>query len=94
MPRSQPGPDVTTVAVRMPEGNRVSRRFSKSTEMLLVREWVKAASPVERPMCAFELVSTYPRFVASEENAHLTLEQAGMHPQATLYVREIDDENE
>ena len=41
----------------------------------------------------FELVSTYPRYVASEENASASLEEAGMHPQATLFVREISEDD-
>tara|TARA_B110000196_G_C20752916_1_gene478476 strand:- start:264 stop:395 length:132 start_codon:yes stop_codon:yes gene_type:complete len=39
-------------------------------------------------MVDFELVSTYPRFVATEQNAEQTLEQAGLHPQATMFVKE------
>ena len=39
-------------------------------------------------MVDFELVSTYPRFVATEDNnAEQTLEQAGIHPQATMFVK-------
>ena len=44
------GADVTTVVVRMPEGNRVSRRFAKEAQMALVRRWVVTACPPERPM--------------------------------------------
>ena len=31
-------------------------------------------------MTAFELVSTYPRFISTSLNAEQTLEQAGLHP--------------
>ena len=41
---------MTTVVVRMPEGNRVSRRFGKGDEMAQVRRWVVTACPPERPM--------------------------------------------
>lgn len=85
---------MTTVAVRMPEGNRVSRRFAKGTELALVRRWVEASSPPERPMRSFELVSNFPRFVASEANEGASLEESGLHPQATLFVREITDEED
>lgn len=36
----------------------------------------------------FELVSNFPRFVAREANGAATLGEAGMHPQATLFVKE------
>ena len=49
---------------------------------------VSASSPAEMRMVDFELVSTYPRFVATEQNAEQTLEQAGLHPQATMFVKE------
>ena len=41
-------------------------------------------------MASFELVSNYPRFVGSEEHSGVTLEEAGLHPQATFFVNEID----
>ena len=82
------GEGVTTVLVRMPDGPRISRRFDKATPLRLVRSWVEASSPAEMRMSAFELVSTYPRFISSELNAEQTLEQAGLHPQATMFVKE------
>jgi hypothetical protein len=79
---------VTTVLVRMPDGPRISRRFEKASPLRLVRSWVEASSPAEMRMTAFELVSTYPRFVSTSLNADQTLEQAGLHPQATMFVKE------
>ena len=35
---------------------------------------------------------SYPRFVASEDKGSMTLEGAGLHPQATLFVRELLDD--
>ena len=74
------GEGVTTVLVRMPDGPRISRRFDKATPLRLVRSWVEASSPAEMRMTAFELVSTYPRFISTSLNAEQTLEQAGLHP--------------
>ena len=85
------GADVTTVLVRMPEGPRISRRFAKGDPLSLVRTWVVASSPAERPMAKFELVSNYPRFAASEANASTTIEAAGLHPQATFFVNELSE---
>ena len=91
-PEPAAGEGVTTVLVRMPEGPRISRRFDKGTRLSLVRSWVEASSPPERRMVDFELVSNYPRFVASEQNANQTLEEAGLHPQATMFVKEPAEE--
>ena len=74
----------------MPEGPRIQRRFAKTATIGLVRRWVEASSPPERPMASFELVSNYPRFVGSVANAEVTLEAAGLHPQATFFVNELE----
>jgi len=88
-PEPAAGADVTTVLVRMPEGPRISRRFPSTTHLSAVRRWVEASSPPERPMRSFNLVSNFPRFVSSSDNTGLSLEEAGLHPQATLFVNEI-----
>ena len=75
-----PPPTPTQVLVRMPDGPRISRRFDKATPLRLVRSWVEASSPAEMRMAAFELVSTYPRFISTDLNAEQTLEQARLHP--------------
>ena len=84
------GPEVTTVLVRMPDGPRISRRFGRATSLRLVRAWVEASSPPERPMRQFELISNHPRFVASTQNDAQSLEDAGLHPQATFFVKELE----
>ncbi len=81
--------DATIVLVRMPDGPRISRRFAKDTPLQIVRTWVVGASPPERPMRDFELVSNYPRFAATAANQALTLDSSGLHPQATLFVRDL-----
>jgi len=91
-PEPAAGADVTTVLVRMPDGPRISRRFAKDTALALVRTWVEASSPAARAMARFELVSNYPRFAASAANADKTLDEAGMHPQATFFVNELSEE--
>ena len=84
------GPDATTVLCRMPDGPRISRRFAKTCTLAVVRQWVESNSPAARAMQSFELVSNYPRFVGSLANATVTLESAGLHPQATFFVNELE----
>jgi len=88
-----PSAEATTVLVRMPDGPRISRRFLKNTSLQAVRDWVEASSPPERPMRAFDLVSNFPRFVASLQNADLTLDSSKLHPQATFFVKEHAEED-
>ena len=73
----------------MPHGPAINRRFAKDAPLALVRTWVEASSPPERPMATFELVSNFPRFAASAANAATTLDAAGLHPQVTFMVNEI-----
>ena len=91
-PEPDAGPDACTVIVRMPDGPRVTRRFAKSMTLAVVRGWVESSSPPERPMASFELVSNYPRFVGTEANTGISLEEAGLHPQATFFVKEAQAE--
>lgn len=55
-----------------------------------MRTWVTAASPEAAAACpaGLELVSNYPRLVVGEADAPLSLLEAGLHPQATFFVRE------
>ena len=81
--------DSTLVVVRMPEGPRISRRFAKECPLKVVRDWVEASSPVDCPMRDFALVSNFPRFEATVDKESMSLFDSGLHPQATLFVREF-----
>ena len=74
------GADATPVTVRMPNG-RISRRFAPGSLLADVRAWVEAAAPAELlagQAPRFSLVTNFPRFVASEENEQVSLEEAGL----------------
>ena len=83
-----------TVLVRLPEGPRIIRRFERTAPLRHVRAWVESASPPERPMISFDLISNFPRFVASESNEHVSLEAADLAAGggATFFVREAEVE--
>ena len=51
-----------------------------------VRRWVASEHPAALP-AGFELVSAYPRFVAGADNEGVSLEAAGLHPQATFNLK-------
>jgi len=78
-------PDVSRVAVRLPDGRRLDRRWLKSTKLQLLVDWV---SSVELDTYDVGLVSQYPRREFTMADHGLSLEEAGLHPQAMLFVRE------
>ena len=90
-PEPPAGPDVTSVAVRMPDGRRIKRQFAKSAPLRFVRHWVEAFSAPDAPMLNFELRSQFPRYVASAANQEVTIEEAGLL-NAALVVGEVDVE--
>ena len=68
---------------------RISRRFLSDGPLSAVRAWVDANSPASRAWAhGFELVSNFPRFVASADNAATTIAAAGLAPQVTFMVKE------
>ena len=88
-PEPPAGDGTTTVLVRMPDGPRISRRFLSDGPLSAVRAWVDANSPASRAWAhGFELVSNFPRFVVSADNAATTIAAAGLAPQVTFMVKE------
>ncbi|KAH9612467.1 hypothetical protein KSS87_023904 [Heliosperma pusillum] len=78
------GPDVTQVLVRFPTGERKDRRFHSSANVQSIYDYVDSleCSNVEK----YSLVSNFPRTVFGPEKLSLTLKEAGLHPQASLFV--------
>ncbi|XP_074317668.1 plant UBX domain-containing protein 10 [Silene latifolia] len=78
------GPDVTQVLVRFPTGERKDRRFHSSATVQSIYDYVDSleCSNIEK----YSLVSNFPRTVFGPEKLSLTLKEAGLHPQASLFV--------
>ncbi|XP_021767888.1 plant UBX domain-containing protein 10-like [Chenopodium quinoa] len=78
------GPDVTQVLVRFPTGERKDRRFHSNATIQSLYDYVDSldCSNFE----SYNLVSNFPRTVYSPEKHSLTLKEAGLHPQASLFV--------
>jgi len=64
----EPGtPGALSVAVRLPDGTRLTRRFHPATDRVgHLFAWVVSSSPASPPPRAFRLVSSYPRRVLEE----------------------------
>ncbi|GAA0170621.1 scaffold/adaptor protein [Lithospermum erythrorhizon] len=78
------GPDVTQVLVRFPNGERKDRRFHSSTIVKSLYDYVDSLGCLE--MDSYSLVSNFPRTVYGPDKFSLSLKDAGLHPQASLFV--------
>ncbi|CAN1299707.1 Plant UBX domain-containing protein 10 [Linum perenne] len=78
------GADVTQVLVRFPAGERKERRFHSSTTIQSLYDFVDSLGYIE--VEDYSLVSNFPRTVYGNEKRSLSLKEAGLHPQASLFV--------
>ncbi|XP_073052120.1 plant UBX domain-containing protein 10-like [Primulina eburnea] len=78
------GPDVTQVLVRFPSGERKDRRFHCTSTIQSLYDYVDSLGCLE--VDSYRLVSNFPRIVYGPEKLALSLKEAGLHPQASLFV--------
>ncbi|EPS68279.1 hypothetical protein M569_06490 [Genlisea aurea] len=78
------GPGVTQVLVRFPSGERRERRFRCGSTIQSLYDYVDSLGAVEGN--SYRLVSNFPRMVYGHEKLSSTLDEAGLHPQASLFV--------
>ncbi|KAG9452662.1 hypothetical protein H6P81_005566 [Aristolochia fimbriata] len=81
------GPNVTQVLVRFPTGERKERRFHSTATVQSLYDYVDSLDCLKAEK--YSLVSNFPRVVYGPEKLPLTLKDAGLHPQASLFV-EVD----
>ncbi|KAE8055077.1 hypothetical protein FH972_011942 [Carpinus fangiana] len=78
------GPNVTQVLVRFPTGERKDRRFHSSATIQSLYDYVDSLGCLE--VESYSLVSNFPRVVYGQEKLSMSLKDAGLHPQASLFV--------
>ncbi|KAG6636482.1 hypothetical protein I3843_11G112500 [Carya illinoinensis] len=78
------GPNVTQVLVRFPTGERKERRFHSTATIQSLYDYVDSLGCLE--VENYSLVSNFPRVIYGPEKLSLTLNEAGLHPQASLFV--------
>uniref|UniRef100_A0A0D9XLM4 UBX domain-containing protein n=1 Tax=Leersia perrieri TaxID=77586 RepID=A0A0D9XLM4_9ORYZ len=78
------GPDVTRVLIRFPTGERKERRFHSNTTITSVYDYVDSLDCLKAEK--YSLVSNFPRVTYGPEKFSQTLEEAGLHPQASLFI--------
>lgn len=80
--------DFWQVSVRLPSGDRQMRRFESTCKVQALYEYVDSLQTFEAG--SYYLVSNLPRVVYGPDKLDLTLNEAGLHPNASLFV-EVDD---
>ena len=75
------------VLVRFPTGERKERRFCSSATIQSLYDYVDSLECLKAEK--YCLVSNFPRVVFGPEKHSLSLKEAGLHPQASLFV-EVD----
>jgi FAS-associated factor 2 len=78
------GPNVTQVLVRFPNGVRKDRRFNSTVTIQSLYDYVDSLGLLEAE--SYSLVSNFPRVVYGQEKLTQSLKEAGLHPQASLFV--------
>ncbi|TVU31972.1 hypothetical protein EJB05_23688, partial [Eragrostis curvula] len=78
------GPDVTRVLIRFPTGERKERRFHSSCTVTSLYDYVDSLDCLKAER--YSLVSNFPRVAYGPEKHSLTLAEAGLHPQASLFI--------
>lgn len=70
--------------MRFPTGERKERRFQSSTTIQSLYDYVDSLGTLD--VENYGLVSNFPRIVYGSDKVSLTLKEAGLHPQASLFV--------
>ncbi|MFS8003317.1 putative UBX domain, UBA-like superfamily, Ubiquitin-like domain superfamily [Helianthus anomalus] len=83
-PEPEKGPDVTQVLVRLPNGERKGRRFHSSATIQSLYDFVDSSGTLETG--SYTLVTNFPRVLYGPDKLSLSLEQVGLHPQASFFV--------
>eukprot|EP01023_Acetabularia_acetabulum_P030112 TRINITY_DN2835_c0_g1_i6.p1 TRINITY_DN2835_c0_g1~~TRINITY_DN2835_c0_g1_i6.p1 ORF type:complete len:273 (-),score=52.00 TRINITY_DN2835_c0_g1_i6:259-1077(-) len=83
-------PSTTLIRIRLPDGSNQQRRFNDQDKVSVVYDFVCS---LEALKCwKFSLASSYPRKVYGPETHSLNLQDAGLSPQAVLFVQPEDEE--
>jgi len=79
------GENVTTVIIRLSDGEKIKRRFLFDDPIQKLFDFVHTKEPLDN----WKLVSSFPRKVISK--GEYTLQQCELTPQGTVFVEEEGD---
>jgi FAS-associated factor 2 len=75
---------VNQVLVRFPTGERKERRFLSTATIQSLYDYVDSLGCLD--VENYSLVSNFPRVVYGTDKLSISLKEAGLHPQASLFV--------
>ncbi|KAH9313296.1 hypothetical protein KI387_028331, partial [Taxus chinensis] len=78
------GSNVTQILIRFPNGDRKEHRFLCTDKVRSIYKYVDSLGLVT--VGSYKLIATFPRREYGSEKMNLTLTEAGLHPQASLYL--------
>ena len=85
------GTDIATVRFLLPNGSKVTRRFTKDTCIKTVHEWMEVHFySIESTTSNFSLSTAHPKVELTGSHLTSTLEAAGLFPRGMLYVQDLD----
>jgi len=80
--------DITQIVIRLPDGSRLQRRFLQSNNVQTIFDYINSSQPTLLDI-DYDLVMNFPRKVFNQEGSNdITLKEAGLCPQASLFVQE------
>jgi len=80
---------VSQLVIRLPDGSRVQRRFRVTDKIQAIYDFVDCQDQMEIDQSRYNLIANFPRRVFQDRL--VSLEEAGLYPQASLFVQEKMD---
>jgi len=81
---------VSQLVIRLPDGSRVQRRFRVTDKVQAIYDFVDCQDQMQIDQSHYNLIANFPRRVFQDRL--VSLEEAGLYPQASLFVQEKMDE--
>ncbi|KAG2314174.1 hypothetical protein Bca52824_017296 [Brassica carinata] len=69
---------------RIPNGERKRRRFESNTKVQTLYAYVDSLGVLETE--EYSLITNFPRTVSGRDKESMSLKDAGLHPQASLFI--------
>jgi len=92
------GPNVVELIIRLPDGSRISRKFTHGDTITHVKNWINIKleeignnknSNTNNNNNNFELISDFPRKTYTDPTGNTTLEEAGLLSKTLLSIKHI-----
>jgi FAS-associated factor 2 len=88
-PEPPAGPDTTRLRLQLPNGSKIDRRFLATQTVEEIRDFIDVYfGDNDISIETYSLATNYPKRTYDDPSICLT--EAGLHPQAVLYVHDLD----